>query len=254
MSPNEHPLSPMMRKLSQWGELSGADQQAILALPFTARSLPLAGYVVREGEIAKNSCLLMSGYAIRHKVVGSGGRQILSVHMKGDVVDLQNSLLNTADHNVQALSAIEIAMIPRQAILDLATSHPAVGMAMWYDTLVDGSIHREWTANIGRRDARTRLSHLLCEFGVRLETAGLGTTCDYELPMTQEQLADSTGLTTVHVNRTLMALDADGLTRRSKRSVQIRDWKTLAHAGDFNSSYLHLDSKRGMSRDAYAAS
>jgi CRP-like cAMP-binding protein len=95
------------------------------------------------------------------------------VHMAGDLVDLQNSLLRTADHNVQAFTQVQIARIPREAIRAIAFGRPAIGMAMWYDTLVDASIHREWNANVGRRDALTRLSHLLCEFGVRLEAAGL---------------------------------------------------------------------------------
>jgi CRP-like cAMP-binding protein len=112
---------------------------------------------------------------------------------------------------------------------------------MWMDTLVDGSIFREWITNIGRRDARTRIAHLLCEFSLRLQVAGLGAQTNYELPMTQEQLADSTGLTPVHVNRSLKALEADGhINRRTPRSIVIGDWKKLVELADFNSNYLHL--------------
>ena len=112
---------------------------------------------------------------------------------------------------------------------------------MWLDTLVDGSIFREWIANVGRRDARSRLAHLLCEFSLRLKLAGLGEQTNYQLPMTQEQLADATGLTPVHVNRTIRSLEADGLIeRRSARSISIGDWRRLAEVGDFQSTYLHL--------------
>ena len=112
---------------------------------------------------------------------------------------------------------------------------------MWFDTLVDGSIFREWIANVGRRDAQTRIAHLLCEFSLRLKVAGLGEANEYELPMTQDQLADCTGLTSVHVNRTLKNLEAKRLIeRRSSRTVTIGDWKKLAEAGDFDSNYLHL--------------
>jgi CRP-like cAMP-binding protein len=112
---------------------------------------------------------------------------------------------------------------------------------MWIDTLVDASIFREWIANIGRRDARTRLAHLLCEFSLRLEVAGLGQHTNYEMPMTQDQLGDATGLTPVHVNRTLKSLEAEGLIERaSARAITIGDWKKLAQAGDFNSNYLHM--------------
>jgi CRP-like cAMP-binding protein len=236
----ESPLAPMLRKLMQWSPIDAADQEAILALPHRVRPLAAGSYIARQGEMARHSCVLVSGFAYRHKVVGDGGRQILSLHMKGDLVDLQNSFLKTADHNVQAITKGEAAMIPREAIRELAFARPAVGMAMWHDTLVDGSIQREWTANVGRRDARTRMAHLLCEFGVRLEQAGLGTVCNYNLPMTQEQIADATGLTSVHVNRTLMGLDREGWTERNVRSVYIKDWDRLAAVGDFDPSYLHL--------------
>lgn len=112
---------------------------------------------------------------------------------------------------------------------------------MWIDSLVDASVFREWITNLGRRDARTRIAHLLCEFSLRLKVAGLGEETHYELPMTQEQLADCTGLTPVHVNRMLMSLERDGLIeRRSSRTITIGDWKKLANAGEFISSYLHL--------------
>jgi hypothetical protein len=117
-----------------------------------------------------------------------------------------------------------------------------VAEAMWIDTLVDASIFREWIANIGRRNAHTRIAHLLCEFALRLKHAGLAQQQDhYEIPMSQEQLADATGLTPVHVNRTIMALQAEGLiTRSTPRSISIRNWAKLAQAGDFDSDYLHL--------------
>ncbi len=135
--------------------------------------------------------------------------------MPGDVVDLQNAWLTFSDHGVQALTSGSMAFIPREAIQELAFRRPAVGKALWLDTLVDGSILREWIANVGRRDARTRMAHILCEFAVRLQAVGLGERLSYELPMTQEQLADVLGLTAVHVNRTLQGLDAERLTKRS---------------------------------------
>jgi CRP-like cAMP-binding protein len=231
----------MVRKLSSHEELSSADRAAILALPFTRRKLPAGHYIVWDGDKPQHSCLLLSGFAYRHKLAGNGGRQIVSIHMKGDLVDLQNSLLGVADHNVQMLTAGEVALIPVDAMRELAFSHPSVGMAMWYDTLVDGSIFREWVLNIGRRDARTRIAHLLCEFAMRLELAELGQQTVYELPITQEQLADAVALTSVHVNRMLMQLEHDGLIRRTKRVISILDWTELVKVADFEPRYLHLD-------------
>lgn len=237
---NQSAMAALVRKLRNWTFLNEADEKAILALPHSARRLAIGQYVVREGDRPTHSCLVVEGFAVRHKIVGDGGRQIINIHMAGDMVDLQNSLLTIADHNVQALTPTVAAFIPHEAIAKLAFERPSVGKALWIDTLVEGSIAREWIANVGRRDARSRIAHILCEFAMRLEAVGLGEQCNYELPMTQEQIADAVGLTAVHVNRTLKSLDAEGLTSRKKRSVVINDWKRLTEAGDFNPVYLHL--------------
>jgi CRP-like cAMP-binding protein len=233
-------LQPMVRKLQLWKELEAAELEAILALPHQVSALDAGKYIVREGECTTQSCLLLDGFAHRHKLASDGARSISAVHMKGDVVDLQNSLLERADHSVQALTKVEVAFIPREAIVDIAFRLPRIGLAMWYDTLVDASIFREWILNIARRDAQTRIAHVICEFGLRLEALGLGDRHSYEFPLTQEQLADATGLTPVHVNRSLMELQAKGLITRTVRYVAVANWSMLAEAGEFDDAYLHL--------------
>lgn len=235
------PLAPMLRKLEYYHSLGKDDCAALLELPFRMRTCERYHFVIRERDVAQHACVLLSGFAVRSKMVANGNRQIVSIHMKGEIVDLQNSLLNIADHSVQMLTSGRVAMIPREALFSLVFERPAIGRALWADTMVDSSIYREWIANIGRRDARTRIAHLLCEFSLRLKVAGLGEATGYELPMTQEQLGDATGLTSVHVNRTIKSLEKDGLIDRSNpRSIFIGDWRKLAEAGDFDSGYLHL--------------
>ena len=238
-------LSPMLRKLRLWANLDSDDQQALLGLPHTIVNAGRNQAIVREGDRVNHSWLMLSGFSVRYKYVGDGGRQILSIHMAGDLVDLQNAMLGIADHGIQTLTQSRLAKIPIEAIQRLAHARPLVNDALWRDTLVDASIHREWVANVGRRDAPTRLAHLLCEFALKLDAVNLGEQLNYELPMTQDQLADATGLTVVHVNRVLRALAKDGLIERvTPRSVLIGDWKNLAAAGDFHSGYLHLESLR----------
>jgi CRP-like cAMP-binding protein len=141
---------------------------------------------------------------------------------------------------VQALTRATAAFIPREEIQRIAFEFPRIGMAMWYDTLVDASVFREWIANVARRAAGPRLAHLLCEFGLRLEAIGLGDRTSFELPMTQEQLADATGLTPVHVNRTLMDLEGRGLIARTKKFVAVGDWRGLEDEAGFDDTYLHI--------------
>jgi CRP-like cAMP-binding protein len=241
---HEFTLAPMVHKLEHWKNLTDNDKKAVLALPYTKRFLSAGQHIVWDGDKPQYATLLLSGFAYRHKVAGNGGRQIMSIHMKGDIVDLQNSLLGLADHNVQMLTNGEVALIPVAAVLELSFDYPNIGQAMWYETLVDGSIFREWLLNVGRRDARTRIGHLLCEFAMRMEMAGLGNQVEYEIPITQEQLADAVSLTPVHVNRTLMAMEKDGLIRRNKRVIHIIDWKEMAKVADFQPRYLHIDARQ----------
>jgi CRP-like cAMP-binding protein len=240
MQDRSQTLSPMIDKLQLWRPLDPAEKRAILALPHKVEEARAHACLVREGEKPSHSCLLLEGFAFRHKVLVDGSRSISAIHMKGDIVDLQNALLGTADHSVETLTRATVAFIPREEMKRIAFEFPSVGLAMWYDTLVDGSIFREWIANIARRDAAARLAHLLCEFGLRLQAIGLGDRQSYQLPMTQEQLADATGLTSVHVNRTLMDLESRGLIARSKKAVTIADWKRMEDAAGFNEAYLHL--------------
>jgi len=242
-------LQPMVNKLRLWQDLDGDDASALLALPHVVRTLKAGQLVAWDGDKPQHCCLLLSGFAFRHKIAGSGARQILSLHLRGDVLDLHNALLRIADHNVQMLTAGEVAMIPFEAIHELAAARLRVAAAFWYETLVDGSIFREWIVNVGRRDARTRIAHLLCELALRQEVAGLGDRLSYEMPMTQEQLSDAVGLTPVHVNRMLMNLGNDGLIHRSLRSITVMDWDALAKVGDFEPRYLHLDGRGAATAD-----
>lgn len=234
-------IERVLHRLEARVPLSDEDRAAVRGLPFTPRMVEPAAYLVREGEPPENCALLLSGFAYRHKVTGDGERQIMSFHMRGEFLDLQNSFLEVADHNVQALTRCEIAVVPVSALRKLADDHPRVARAMWIETLIDGAIFREWIVNVGRRDSVSRVSHLLCEFALRLEAAGLAQDRHYEMPMTQEQIADCTGLTPVHVNRVLKELGRMGLIERDKRSVAILEWDRLQDIGDFNTRYLHLE-------------
>jgi CRP-like cAMP-binding protein len=234
-------LSGMVRRLERRTPLADDDRDALLSLPHNVRTLSAGAHIVRDGDHAESCSLLLSGFAYRYKITGEGARQIISIHMAGEFLDLQNSFLEIADHSVQTLTEVDVALVPHAALRELALSRPAIGQALWIDTLIDASIFREWVVNVGRRDSRARVAHLLCEFSLRMQAAGLSDGHRYELPMTQEQLADAVGLTSVHVNRVLKQLGADGLISRNKRSITIEDWQRMRDVGDFNERYLHHD-------------
>ena len=239
---HSRPLEFMVQKLRTRASLSDSAALAILDLPGKTRVYDPPAYMIREGALQPNICsLIVSGFAVRQKLTADGARQILSLHMRGDLIDLQHMFLNRADHNVQALTRVETFDIERGALRRLILEEPSVAEAIWVDALVDASIYREWVVSVGRRHARARIAHLLCEFATRLKVAGLGDGRSCHLPMTQEQLGDAVGLTSVHVNRTLKALADEGIIQRDKREVSFTDWERIRDAGDFSDLYLHLD-------------
>ena len=242
----KHPLESFVRDLRARSQLDGDDIETLFRLPFRLRRVDAGSYLVREGSVPGQCAVLVAGYAFRQKVTGSGSRQILAVCIPGDAVDLQNIFLNVSDHAVQMLTNGSVAEIPRESLQSLVLHNPKLGRALMQLTLVEASILREWVVNVGRRDARERIAHILCEFAVRLESRGLGLGSGFELPMTQEQLADATGLTSVHVNRVLKAIEADGLITRQRRHVHFSDWRALQDAGDFTRTYLHLPEEEGV--------
>ena len=237
------PMAVMVRRLGGRFELSRAATDAVLALPFVIRDFTPGQYVLREGDKALQSSFVISGFVFRHKIVADGGRQIVAIHLMGDFVDLQHIMLDRADHNIQALTPATLVQFPSDQLLELAYRYPEIGKALWLESLIEAATFREWVVNVGRRNARARTAHLLCELAIRREAAGLGERGSYELPMSQEQLGDALGLTSVHVNRTLMGLESEGLILRTKRAVTVADWHGLQRAGDFNPLYLHLNDK-----------
>jgi CRP-like cAMP-binding protein len=236
---SDNPLELLIRKLKTHHELTADDHRALMALPMKFRNLEAQSYTMREGDKPERCAVLLSGYAVRHKLTGEGARQIVAIHIPGDAMDFQNMFLGESDHNVQMLTRGTVAEIPRPPLEELVLTNPNVGRAVLLFTLVESSIFREWTLNIGRRDARSRIAHLLCEFAYRMATQGLCPDGSYELPMTQEQLADATGLTSVHVNRVLQALQREGLIERDRRMVRFVSWEAIRDVGDFNPRYLH---------------
>jgi CRP-like cAMP-binding protein len=234
------PLGAMVRKLLIRSRLNAEETHALLSLPHRPRSLAANVSVVRDGQTVDSCTVLLSGVAYRNKIAGNGARQILGLPLPGDIIDLQSTLLAEADHYIHTLTRAEVAHIPHAAILDLLQKFPAIARASWRDAMVDAAIARQWVLNLGRKDARQRLAHLLCEWAVRHETAGLGAGPSYAWPLTQEQIGDAIGLTSVHVNRTLQGLRGDGLVRTDKGSIVLPNMAALRHAADFHEAYLHL--------------
>ena len=232
-------LSQLFKRWTRRVPLSSEDLDALEGLPWTRKQFQRGAYMAREGEPTTICTVLLQGLAFRQKILSDGSRQIISFHIPGEFLDIQNCLLEVADHNVQSLTRSLVGVVPKDALLAVMNARPGVRRAVWLDSLLDASVFREWVVNVGRRDATQRIAHLLCELSLRLKAAGLEEGPTFDFPITQEQLADATGLTSVHTNRTLQRLRKDGLIALSTSKLTILDWDALAEAGDFSERYLH---------------
>jgi CRP-like cAMP-binding protein len=212
----------------------------MLSMPMQIEIIRADQDIVREGDRPTRCCLLLEGYAATYKMTPSGKRQIVAFHIGGDIPDLQSAQLEVLDTSLGTLTRAKVAFIRHEAINDACERHFRLARALWRQTLIDAAIFREWVVNVGRREALNALAHVMCEFVLRMRSMGLADGSDCELPMTQAELGDALGISTVHVNRTLQELRAAGLIRLQGARLTVLDWEGLKAVGEFDPTYLHL--------------
>ena len=232
-------LDIFLRKLLSHSPLPAEDQAAIAALPHSVRHLEPNSYILREGERSGVCPILCAGFAYRQKSTQEGGRQIVALKIPGDALDFQSLYVRTIDHNLQALTTVDLVIVALSDFEKLIANRPAIARAIIVDILIEASIGREWLLNLGRRNALSRLAHLLCELHYRLLDTKSDGLDARDVPMTQEQLADLLGLTPVHINRTLKELERRGAVARHGRGVRLGAIATLRPLADFSDTYLH---------------
>jgi CRP-like cAMP-binding protein/ActR/RegA family two-component response regulator len=236
----EGTANPLVRKLEGFTALSEADRALLERISAETRLVASHTDLVREGDKPDGVFLIMEGMACRHKHRASGARQIMAYLLPGDLCDLDVALLNRMDHTITTLSACQVVRIAPETVADVLQHHPQIARALRMSTLVDEATLREWLMNVGRRTATERIAHLFCELLVRLRAVGLVTENSYALPLTQADLADTTGLSTVHVNRSLQELRRQGLIELKNRHLTILNLPRLRAVGEFQANYLHL--------------
>lgn len=234
-------VAGLLLKLRARDLVSDEEEAVLRAAVSEIREYPEGRTIVRTGTTLSASTLLVEGIVCRYKDLADGQRQIMELHVAGDFVDLHGFLLKQLDHNVGTMTPVRVASFPHDALRAITETHPHLGRMLWFSTLLDAAIHREKILSIGRRSAMARIAHIFCELLVRLRIVGLADESRYVLPLTQADLADVTGLTSVHVNRMLKKLrDEDLLTFRGG-IVTIGDWDRLQRVAEFDPAYLHLE-------------
>jgi CRP-like cAMP-binding protein len=241
-SSNRSAIQLFLSKLLTHSVLSDEERDAIAALPASRVEVPAHRDLVRLGQTVDHASLVERGLMGRFGQTEDGKRQFISLHVPGEMSDLHSLMVPDADTSLNALTSSAVLRVPHGRLHELEKRYPAIAAAFARECVLQAEIVAQWLVNVGRRDARTRMSHLLCEMALRFGRSRHSPALRYELPMTQEQLGDALALTSVHVNRTLGSLREDGLAAFSRGIVEIHDWNALATAGEFDPAYLHLGS------------
>jgi CRP-like cAMP-binding protein len=233
-------LQLFLDRLTERSFLTDEEQQAILTLPNHLIEVRSKQDFVHINEEIPYSCLIVTGMAGRVGQTVAGARQITAFHIPGDMADLHSAVRPVGIGGLTALCDTTILRVPHTAIRQLAARYPAVAEAFWRDCMLDAAVLMQWVVNVGRRDARTRIAHILCEMSIR-SGGDREVVLDYAFPVTQEQLADAAALTGVHVNRSLKSLRNEELVTIKGGRVQIHDWERLTEVGEFDANYLVAD-------------
>lgn len=231
---------PLIARLETVADLRDEDRASLAALCRDVRLVPAKRNLISEGERPEHIHLIVDGWAARYKLLDNGARQIVALLIPGDFCDLHATVLGHMDHGIVAITPCQVAFIPPAEINELTSHHNGLTRALWWSTLVDEAVLRSWVVNAGRRDAYQRIAHLMCEMHARMKMIGLVTEDQLELPLTQDELADATALTPVHVNRTLQRLRNEGLITFRSGQLTVLDVPKLQAAAGFDPSYLHI--------------
>jgi CRP-like cAMP-binding protein len=232
-----------LKKLRARDRVSPEEEEAIRGLVSEVIDVQADKTVVREGEELQNSLLLLSGWLARAKDLPGGERQLAELHVAGDFADLHGFTLKRLDHDVISITRCKLALVPHERLKDITEKLPHLTRLFWLMTNIDASIQREWTLSLGRRSAIARMAQLFCELNTRLGVVGLSPNDSYDLPLTQVELGECLGLTSVHVNRTLQELRRRGLVEMQGGRLAIISLDELKSVAEFDAGYLYLESR-----------
>lgn len=233
-------IESLLLNLESHDVVSEAEKSLLRSIITRERLFGIDEDLVVEGSRPTYSTLMLDGFAARYKVLDDGSRQITSLHIAGDFVDLHAFPLKIMDHGIVALSPCRVALAEHSNLKVITETAPHLTRLLWLDTLIDGAIHREWIVGMGRKSKKAHLAHLICELYVRLQVVAKTEGPSFYFPLSQIELADVVGISVVHLNKTLQSMRQEKLLSWANRTITILDWKRLEELAEFNPLYLNL--------------
>jgi CRP-like cAMP-binding protein len=232
--------NPLVAKLSRFAALSDEDIGVLDALCLKQERFGVGVNLAEEGYPPPLSFVMIRGLSCRYRLLPDGRRQILTFLIPGDFFDLHGFLLKAMDHSVVTIAPTRLAVMERETVIDILACHPRIGAALWWSTMQEAAMLRERIVALGRRNARGRVAYLLCELIWRQRAIGMSEDHAIRLPLTQADIADTLGLTAVHVNRVLQEFRREGLISLVQRRLSLHDIVRLQNLAGLTQDYLHL--------------
>jgi CRP-like cAMP-binding protein len=238
-------INPLAEKLGKFATLTKQELEALEGICGSRKQLGIGHTLVREGRRTSFVFLILQGVAVRYRYLSNGKRQIMGYLLPGDLCDAHFLVRNYLDHDVGLLTDAEVAIIPIHALTSVMTEFPTVRRALLETMVTDRAMLREWLLNVGQRNARQKLAHFICEISERMRSLGyVNPDGSYSIPLTQVELADTMGLTVVHVSRCLQGFRAEGLVFWSRHQLTIVNLEGLRQLAGFDRGYLHIGPDR----------
>ncbi|MCK1745062.1 Crp/Fnr family transcriptional regulator [Bradyrhizobium sp. 139] len=232
-------FSKLADRLASLATVAADDLHLLADMASTIAHLSSHQIILRHGDDATQCCLLLQGYLSWQDAESTDG-QITSICVPGDIANLETLYRPRVSGNLIALGPTIVALVPHRFFHDLSTRSPAMSRALLLMLITDLAIQRNWTVNLGSRDALARVAHLLCEITMRLQNVGLARDFRLPSPFTQSDLAAACSISPVHANRTIQELRRCNLLQWQGKTMTITDWPALVRLARFDPAYLGI--------------
>jgi CRP-like cAMP-binding protein len=233
----QNPMRSVIARLCTQTELSAVEINALMALQGDIQSFLMGDDIIGQDQDVRSICVVVDGIVARAVVGREGSRQITAFYVAGELPDLNSLMIGHAAFALIAGTDCRVLRLPHTDLAKLVGRYSAIMEAFWRCTVWDASTAIEWVANIGNRPAAQRIAHLICELAVKTHSVA-ENEFSFDLPLRQSVLAEATGLSVVHVNRSLQLLRKEELVWFTHRQVCVPDWLRLEAWADFNANYL----------------
>jgi CRP/FNR family transcriptional regulator len=226
--------SCLAERLSHHVRLSDAERLALDALEDSDRGYRRGAVIIRENESPRELFVVCAGWLHASAVLGNGSRQIMRFHFAGDLLGLPLLAFADSPETVTAVTDVTLRAFSREKLAQLIGDHPRLGTLLLGLAVADRVTLADRLASIGRTSARARVGALLCEIFARMRRLGaVDEAGGLQLPLTQEDIGDATGLTAVHVNRMMRGLAEDGIIERNGGTLRLLDEARLVADSGF---------------------